>query len=44
MTQMVENQKMFQDEVLEEIRDIKKDILNIRLDMARNLKIFTPGL
>ena len=44
MTQMVKNQKMFQDEVLEEIRDIKKDILEIRLDMARNIKSFSPGL
>jgi len=36
MTQMVQNQKEFQTVVIDEIKDIKKDIYEIRLDMAKN--------
>lgn len=36
MTQMVQNQKEFQTVVIDEIKDIKKDIYEIRLDMAKS--------
>jgi len=42
MTKMVKNQKSFQDAIILEIKDIKKDIYDIRLDMAK--KDITPGL
>jgi len=41
-TQIVENQKEFQDAITGEIKDIKEDIYEIRLDMAKNNG--TPGL
>lgn len=44
LTTLVENQKDFQDTVIEEIKDIKKDIYDIRLDMAKGFNNFTPGL
>ena len=36
MTKMVANQKSFQDAIITEIKDIKNDIYEIRLDMAKN--------
>ena len=44
LTQMVENQKIFQNTVIKEIKDIKEDIYNIRLDMAKNFSKLTVGL
>lgn len=44
LTTLVENQNNFQDKVIEEIKDIKKDIYDIRLDMAKGFNNFTPGL
>ena len=41
---MVLNQKEFQSIVIEEIKEIKKDIHILHLDMAKNLNGFTPGL
>ncbi len=35
LTQVVANQKSFQDSIVTEIKDIKKDIYEIRLDMAK---------
>lgn len=37
MTQLVENQKLFSSAIVNEIKDIKNDILQIRLDMAKNV-------
>ena len=42
MTKMVANQKSFQDAIILEIKDIKTDIYEIRIDMAKN--IHTSGL
>lgn len=36
MTQMVQNQKDFSKIITGEIKDIKQDIYEIRLDMAKN--------
>lgn len=36
MTEMVKNQKDFSKIIVGEIKDIKKDILQIRLDMAKS--------
>ena len=44
LTQMVSNQKEFQSLVIIEIKDIKEDIHNLHLDMAKNISRFTPGL
>ncbi len=44
LTQMVTNQKEFQTLVIMEIKDIKEDIHNLHLDMAKNISKFTPGL
>jgi hypothetical protein len=41
-TEIVENQKIFQTVVISEIKDIKKDIYEIRIDMAKSN--CTPGL
>jgi len=41
-TKMISNQKSFQDAIIIEIKDIKTDIYEIRLDMAKN--VHTPGL
>lgn len=37
MTEIVKNQKDFSKVIIGEIKDIKKDILEIRLDMAKNV-------
>ena len=42
MTKMVANQKSFQDAIITEIKYIKTDIYDLRIDMAKN--IHTPGL
>lgn len=36
MTELVKNQKEFSRIIIGEIKDIKKDILEIRLDMAKS--------
>ncbi len=41
---MVSNQKDFQSVVILEIKDIKEDIKNLHLYMAKNIKNITPGL
>ena len=41
---MVTNQKEFQTLVIMEIKDIKEDIHNLHLDMAKNISKFTHGL
>lgn len=35
LSEVVSNQKSFQDSIIIEIKDIKKDIYEIRLDMAK---------
>ena len=35
-TKMVANERKFQDAIISEIKDIKNDIYEIRLDMAKN--------
>ena len=44
LSQMVSNQKDFQSVVILEIKDIKEDIKNLHLYMAKNIKNITPGL
>lgn len=41
---MVTNQKEFQSLVIVEIKDIKEDIHNLHLYMAKNISKYTPGL
>lgn len=38
MTSLVSNQKDFSDKILLEMKEIKQDILNIRLDISSALK------
>ena len=41
---MVKNQNDFHKAITGEIKDIKEDILEIRLDMAKNYSKVTPGI
>ena len=42
LSEVISNQKSFQNSIITEIKDIKTDIYELRIDMAKN--IHTPGL